>query len=615
MISRFARTLGPVSAFVVMSLTANAHAGALDNADKATIEVSVPTLAFDDTSITIVWNKPAKLDGIVDYEVSINGAPAGRAIENARAHSASRAYLEAFEKSDTTGFHVRPTPHAFVATGLKPVTEYRFQVRAVSADGKLSAPSTEVVGKTTAVPTLCPPTGAAADGKTLDTEAIQKAIDACPAGGKVVLTKGVYRSGALFLKSDLTFEVAEGATLLGSDRSEDYPVAKGYKLYHYSTTQRPSSLINAIDPANGKPGAFKNIRIVGAGTIDGDGFKLADPPSTFDELGKPLPERVGSDNKKVGNDGILAKRQVETAVAGGMPVQVAYGQRRSSLMTLRGVEGLYIGGLTLTNPAFHGAMVEESKNITVQSLILKTYDSNNGDGVELGHSEHAVVFDSFFDTGDDCLNFAAGTGSEAESQPPQSDTWIFNNYFRRGHGAVVMGSHTGAWIENILAEDNVIFLTDVALRAKSTTINGGGGRNVLFRNNAVRDPDKQAFILTLDYSDPNALIDFKPSTTTALFRDIRVENVTVEYTGRPPVAGKVEPAIVVKADPKTDTPHRNVVFDRVRFKNAPSVQIDGLKDSVFRDVIFDSPREPDKLWSLKNTDNIKFEGATVPPKP
>src|SRR4029079_4543415 len=127
--------------------------------------------------------------------------------------------------------------------------------------------------------------------------------------------------------------------------------------------------------------------------------------------------------------------------------------------------------------AYHGIMNLETANVTVNGLIHKTYDAKNGDGIEFGNSDGLLVFNNFMDTGDDDINFAAGLGQESvlTQQPPSQNAWIFNNYFREGHGAVVMGSHTGAWIQNILAEDNVMNHTDVGLRAKSTVQTGGGG--------------------------------------------------------------------------------------------------------------------------------------------
>ena len=67
--------------------------------------------------------------------------------------------------------------------------------------------------------------GAIADGTTLNTAAIQKAIDtAAQAGGGVVeLPRGTFKSGAIFLKNGVELHLAEGAVLLGSTDIEDYP--------------------------------------------------------------------------------------------------------------------------------------------------------------------------------------------------------------------------------------------------------------------------------------------------------------------------------------------------------------------------------------------------------
>ena len=81
--------------------------------------------------------------------------------------------------------------------------------------------------------------GAKGDGATKDTAAIQKAIDACAAkgGGTVQLTAGTYLSAPIVLKSNITLQLEQGATLLGSPDHADYPgqdrvpPARGFNLW------------------------------------------------------------------------------------------------------------------------------------------------------------------------------------------------------------------------------------------------------------------------------------------------------------------------------------------------------------------------------------------------
>ncbi|MFT4523017.1 MAG: polygalacturonase, partial [Bacteroidia bacterium] len=66
--------------------------------------------------------------------------------------------------------------------------------------------------------------GAIADGKTLNTTAIQSAIDAAnkDGGGVVSIPKGTFLSGSLMLRSNVQIHLEKGAVLLGSDLPQHY---------------------------------------------------------------------------------------------------------------------------------------------------------------------------------------------------------------------------------------------------------------------------------------------------------------------------------------------------------------------------------------------------------
>lgn len=64
--------------------------------------------------------------------------------------------------------------------------------------------------------------GAIGDGKTLNTAAIQKSLDAVGDGGVVIVPPGTFLTGTIFLRSNTVLELLPGATLLGSPRLEDY---------------------------------------------------------------------------------------------------------------------------------------------------------------------------------------------------------------------------------------------------------------------------------------------------------------------------------------------------------------------------------------------------------
>ncbi|MBI0439363.1 glycosyl hydrolase family 28 protein [Dickeya dianthicola] len=568
-------------------------------------KLQIPTLSYDDHSVMLVWDAPEDTSNITDYQIYQNGQLIGLASQNNDKNSPAKPYISAFYKSDTANFHHRIVPQNAKVDGLKAVTDYQFTVRAVYADGSTSTDSNTVTATTTAVPKVINITqyGAKGDGTTLNTSAIQKAIDACPTGCRIDIPAGVFKTGALWLKSDMTLNLLQGATLLGSDNAADYPDA--YKIYSYVSQVRPASLLNAIDKNSSAVGTFKNIRIVGKGIIDGNGWKRS--ADTKDELGNTLPQYVKSDNSKVSKDGILAKNQVAAAVATGMDTKTAYSQRRSSLVTLRGVQNAYIADVTIRNPANHGIMFLESENVVENGVIHQTFNANNGDGVEFGNSQNIMVFNSVFDTGDDSINFAAGMGQDAQKQEPSQNAWLFNNFFRHGHGAVVLGSHTGAGIVDVLAENNVITQNDIGLRAKSAPAIGGGAHGIVFRNSAMKNLAKQAVIVTLSYADNNGTIDYTPAKVPARFYDFTVKNVTVQdSTGS-------SPAIEITGDSSKDIWHSQFIFSNMKLSGVSPTSISDLSDSQFNNLTFSNLRSGSSPWKFGTVKNVTVDGKIVTP--
>jgi alpha-L-rhamnosidase len=104
--------------------------------------------------------------------------------------------------------------------------------------------------------------GAKADGLTINTAAIQRAIDALAAtGGTVVIPEGTFVSGALFLKPHVNVHLDKGAVLKGSTDIKDYPTTSTRIEGHFQDWL--PALINAS--------ACDGLVIDGDGTLDGSG--------------------------------------------------------------------------------------------------------------------------------------------------------------------------------------------------------------------------------------------------------------------------------------------------------------------------------------------------------
>lgn len=504
--------------------------------------LAVPELSATEDGMTLIWERPGQGDGVVGYHVYMDGKCIAKTSEDFS--SQAKREIRDFYKESPNAQQV--LSHLYRVTGLAPGSKHTFTVRALDAKGSESPDSNKVIGAARAPGQKIDITayGAVGDGKTLNTQAIQRAIDKCPIGGTVVVPAGTYKTGLIWLHGDMTLELQKGATILATEDPEAYEY--GYRLYPYIAQDRFYALFSTKYKEGDKK--MQNLRIVGEGTIDGNGWKKGDDGAYLYRIkgqkGKPLPAN------HVSNIGILAWNQVNWLDKNkGLNEDQAY-QRRSSMMLLQGIDHVYVSGITFRNPANHTFIASHCNDVVVENAKFMTYNCNNGDGIEFAHGKGLKVYDCVFDTGDDCVNFAAGQGAEGQKDAPTQNIWIFDNSFHHGHGAVVMGSHTAAFIQNLLAEDNVIDGCEVGLRMKSNAANGGGARNIVFRDNAARNLEKNFFIATTGYSDPNQKTNFPKATKPAYFHDVLVENCTVENTGKA--------AIEIVGAP--DAKHFNITF-------------------------------------------------------
>lgn len=135
--------------------------------------------------------------------------------------------------------------------------------------------------------------GAVADGTTMNTQAIQKAIDACfeNGGGQVLVEGGTYMFGTIVLRSNVELHIAANATLLGSPKCEDYPERADVK--HVNSDKLP----------RWRNGCYiyceesENVAITGMGKIDCNGksfVRTVENPTywTYHRIKAPTPPRV-----------------------------------------------------------------------------------------------------------------------------------------------------------------------------------------------------------------------------------------------------------------------------------------------------------------------------------
>jgi polygalacturonase len=303
--------------------------------------------------------------------------------------------------------------------------------------------------------------GTKGDGTTLDTAAIQKAIDAAAKDGSTITLKpGTYLTGSLFLKSGVTLEIPEGVTLIGSQKLEDYPLLPT-RIAGIEMTW-PAALINTRDQ--------HSITITGKGTIDGDGPIWWKSYWDLRAQYEPRGLRWASD----------------------------YDARRPRLILVQNSENIHLGGgITLKRSGFWTVQILYSHDITIDGVIIRNNEGGKGpstDGIDIDSSRKVLVAHADIDVNDDALCLKAGRDSDGlRVNRATEDIVIRDSIIRHGAAAITIGSETSGGFRNIEAY-NITALSGVpsGVLFKSAHIRGGFAKDI-----RIHDVDLQGVAIPI----------------------------------------------------------------------------------------------------------------------
>jgi len=345
-------------------------------------------------------------------------------------------------------------------------------------------------------------------------KAIQKAIDACSkaGGGKVVVPKGTFMTGAITLKSHVNLVVEEGATLKFAFEPSLYPIV----LTRWE----------GLDCKNLSPCiyAYKqtDIAITGKGTIDGNGNN----DTWWQWCGK---DRYGWEPGEIGqNMGSRARllKYAEDGVDMNERVFSAKDALRPQLINPYQCDGVLIEDVTLLDSPFWVIHPLLSKNITVRGVKINN-DGPNGDGCDPESCDGVLIENCYFNTGDDCIAIKSGRNNDGRLWNKPSENIIIRNCeMANGHGGVVLGSEITGGCRNVFAENNKMDSPDLerVIRIKTNTCRGGIIENLYVRNIEVGQCAESVLKINLDYEQKEVCCrGFAPTV-----RNINLENVTCQ---------------------------------------------------------------------------------------
>jgi len=268
--------------------------------------------------------------------------------------------------------------------------------------------------------------GSKADGKTINTIAIQKAIDAAfkNNGGRVIFPKGRFLSGSIVLKSNVTLYFEEGSMLLGSTNPKDY--------FNMVFEERPVSPKKDDNSQMALILAHKanNIELSGKGTIDGQGLQLALNIDSLHHAGIAVDPKYS----------LRRNRPNETM--------------RPKLFRFSQCDNVLIEGLKAGESSSWGLSFELCTNLTLDNLKIVNRSYWNNDGIDITDCKNVRVTNCDINAADDgiCLkSYYPGYYNDS--------VYIGNCTIRSSASAIKFGTASFGGFKNVIIKDIKVYDT------------------------------------------------------------------------------------------------------------------------------------------------------------
>lgn len=484
------------------------------------------------TEAVVFWELPEDYETIRHYVVRVNGRKAGVTEHN----------------------NLR-------ISGLRPSSAYRVKVSAVDASGR-EHEARAVELKTLPAPEIFDVRdfGARGDGQTLDTEAIQRAIDACTPCGEVYIPAGDYLMGALFIrKSNISLHLAEGATLRAVNNLGHFPMVR--TIYEGWDKEVFSSVLNIGELYGDR---YENIRIYGGGTIDNQGSVLADQQT---------------------------RNLSRMARSHGMPV-------------IR-CDNVALDGITITNPCTWNVHPLLCDGFTTYAcrLVSAGFGLSNADGWDPDSSSDCYLLESELDGQDDNIAiksvvYTAEDGTRVLK--PSENIYVSHCRFIRG-GGLVVGAEVPAGVRNVWFTDCVVEQSDRGLHVCSRPFGTRPVEDIHFRDIEIRNTGCWGINVTVWYWVPGYQPGAYAPEELLPVRNIRFENIHIAHADGNPIQ-----VLGVAEQPMKQISFRNVTIDESQY--------DVLLRNV-RGVQFENVQVGSRYWILDGAEQVVCDAATSEPRP